>query len=413
MGDRGADPPGRATIADVARLAGVAKSTVSNYLRGRIPVAPETGLRIARAIDELDYQPAESARSLTARKRTLQRLDRGAEDVPALTTVGHVSVDFIARLDRLPAPADRVLAQDILKAVGGPAANVAAFAAGLCDRWALSTSLLTVVGNDLDSDWAVTELARRGVETITPSGGRAGRLARALVLVEPDGRRTIVAEQVNVGSVELDLFLAGQDRPRRPWCLHFEGFQIPDRLARVRSARAAGFRTSMDTAGLPGRWLASHWQEVFAAVDVLVIQAESLAGLAADGARARDALPWVEACAANAGRRPEIVILSDRTDGAYLIEKGRFVSHHRPTEIDIRDETGAADALVGTFLALWLHGVPPDTALTGACAAAQTVATAYGAQELRPTGADLAARMAVAGAAGPAAVAPDRSRDPA
>jgi ribokinase len=390
---------GRATIADVARRAGVAKSTVSNYLRGLIRVAPDTSLRIARAIAELEYQPAESARSLTSRKRTIQRLDRMEADVPALTTVGHVSVDFIARLDHLPSQEDRVVAQEILKAVGGPAANVAAFAAGLSDRWKVSSSILTVVGNDVDSDWAVTELARRGVETLTPSGRREGRLTRALVLVETDGRRTIVAETVSVGAVELDLFLAVHGRPNRPWCVHFEGFQIPAQLSRARVARKAGFRTSMDTTGLSGTWVAEHRDDIFSSFDVVVIQQESLAGLSGAPMEQNSTLEWLLKCAAGAKHWPEIVVVSHGVGGGYLIERGKTVSQCWNDGIEVRDETGAADALVGAFLALWLNGVPATAALNGACAAALLVATEFGAQELRPSGEAIAGRVQASSAA--------------
>lgn len=41
------------TIKDVARRAGVAPSTVSNYLTGNARVSPPTAKRIQEAIDEL------------------------------------------------------------------------------------------------------------------------------------------------------------------------------------------------------------------------------------------------------------------------------------------------------------------------------------------------------------------------
>lgn len=379
-----------ATIADVAQRAGVAKSTVSNYLSGLIRVAPVTGGRIAKAIAELDYRPAESARTLTSRKRTIQRLDRMDADVPALTTVGHVSVDFIARIDRVPSPEDRIMAREILKAVGGPAANVAAFAAGLSDRWKVACSLLTTVGNDVDSDWAITELARRTVDVLTPSGRGTGHLARALVLVEPDGRPTIVAEPVTVGGVELELFLATQTPRERKWCLHFEGFQVPQQLSRIVAAREAGFRTSMHTTGLPDKWLADHSDEMFAAFDVLAIQQETLAALPGCPSAVQDAVNWLVERAADAEYWPEAVIVSERLQGAYLLERGSPVTHCINNDFEVKDETGAGDALIGTFLALWLHDVPAAAALACACAAAGLVATEYGAQELRPSGADLA-----------------------
>ena len=53
-----------ATLFDVARLAGVSKSTVSNVIRGDVPVAHATRTRVERAIVDAGYRPNVIARSL-------------------------------------------------------------------------------------------------------------------------------------------------------------------------------------------------------------------------------------------------------------------------------------------------------------------------------------------------------------
>ncbi|OCA88022.1 LacI family transcriptional regulator [Bacillus sp. FJAT-27225] len=59
----------RVTIADVARLAGVSKSTVSQYLNKRyMYMSEETKMRIGQAIDTLGYHPNIIARSLKQRR---------------------------------------------------------------------------------------------------------------------------------------------------------------------------------------------------------------------------------------------------------------------------------------------------------------------------------------------------------
>ena len=55
------------TLNDVARRAGVSKSTVSNVVRGAAPVAPSTRRRVEGAISELGYRPNEVARALKQR----------------------------------------------------------------------------------------------------------------------------------------------------------------------------------------------------------------------------------------------------------------------------------------------------------------------------------------------------------
>ena len=57
-----------ATLADVARHAGVAASTVSYVLSGKRPVSEETRERVARSIQLLGYQPHAGARALASAK---------------------------------------------------------------------------------------------------------------------------------------------------------------------------------------------------------------------------------------------------------------------------------------------------------------------------------------------------------
>lgn len=54
----------KATIREVAKLAGVSPSTVSNYLNATANIAPKTAESIDKSIKELDYHPNIAARSL-------------------------------------------------------------------------------------------------------------------------------------------------------------------------------------------------------------------------------------------------------------------------------------------------------------------------------------------------------------
>jgi len=54
----------RATVRDVARLAGVSPKTVSNVVNGTFPVSPHTKVKVERALAELEYVPNLSARGL-------------------------------------------------------------------------------------------------------------------------------------------------------------------------------------------------------------------------------------------------------------------------------------------------------------------------------------------------------------
>ena len=54
-----------ATIYDVARTAGVSHATVSRFLRGYEGMRPGTRERVMQALEELDYRPNLTARTLT------------------------------------------------------------------------------------------------------------------------------------------------------------------------------------------------------------------------------------------------------------------------------------------------------------------------------------------------------------
>lgn len=60
-----------ATLADVAKLAGVSRSTVSNVVRRAEVVAPRTRRRVLAAIEQLDYRPNALARQLLRGRSTI------------------------------------------------------------------------------------------------------------------------------------------------------------------------------------------------------------------------------------------------------------------------------------------------------------------------------------------------------
>lgn len=411
MTEKPRDPGGRgsATIADVARLAGVAKGTVSNYLNGTAPVSDDIRARVGAAIETLAYEPSEIARSFTSRRRAGRAFDRLKPDTPRLTTVGYVSVDYIARLGAMPREGGRVMAPEIRKAVGGPAANVAAIAAGIGGDWSVACSLITAVGIDQDSDWAISELAGRGVDVITPVERREGRLSRALVLVGPGAKPAIVAEPLSLGRVDLARFVETSELDGRTWCIHMEGYQIPGQIDQMRRAREAGFLTAMHATGLPPAWLAGNADAMFAAHDLIVLQREALWHLPGCPADPQPALSWLAHRLRETGAAgPQVVILTLGKDGAAAVTRAGEIIRASALDVDAVDETGAGDALTGAFLALWVNGVAPADALRYACAAGSLVVTRTGAQELRPTSEDLM-RLVPSAARGAEMTATNRS----
>lgn len=89
----------RATIVDVAAMAGVSRQTVSRVLGRAGPVAEETRARVTSAIRELGYRPNQVARTLVQRRSCI--LGVSARDLNSPLTA-----PFIARLQALSRASD-------------------------------------------------------------------------------------------------------------------------------------------------------------------------------------------------------------------------------------------------------------------------------------------------------------------
>ncbi len=71
--------PGKATITDVAKRAGVSIGTVSRVVNGASNCRPDTRERVQRAVDALDYAPNHAARSL--KRRLTEQIELVVPDI--------------------------------------------------------------------------------------------------------------------------------------------------------------------------------------------------------------------------------------------------------------------------------------------------------------------------------------------
>jgi ribokinase len=369
--------PGRPTIRDVATMARVSTGTVSNVLTGRRAVRPATRQRIEQAIAALGYTPDLTARALIARRgRTAP--DHG-DGVPRLTCVGYVCADHVAHVGVLPHRGDRVTAFGIERKLGGRAANVAVTAAGLGPPWPVAVDLLSVMGEDAESDWAETVLAERSVRLLQASRVPGGRLSRCIILVEPDGRRTILNEPLQVGRTALAAWRAtiGAERLQ---ALFVQGDQVRS-LAELMASPAFAQLFSVTQIGsgdVEADWL-GRLAPLFSLV---VISREAAHRLLAGGGGTTD---LVERAAAALRGMAGMVALTLGPEGAVLICRGEVVARAAAPAVEVVDETGAGDTFTGVLTAALLHGEAPEAALAAAVRGGSAAVSVSGAQEHRLT----------------------------
>ncbi len=383
---------GSSTIRDVAHRAGVSVGTVSAVLNERSWVRVETRARVKRAIEELGYRPNTIARSLNARK-AWAAIEARQAGMPKLTTFGYISVDFTARVPVLPHRDDRITAFGIEKSLGGPAANVAVMAAALGGRFGVACELATAIGDDLDSEWALAELAARQVETIGVERRPGQRISRCVVLVEPNGTRTIVNEPFVLGERDVRAYIGNAPVAGQSHCVHLEGYQVPSLIESVVRARSAGFLASVQSTGLPESWRDTEaLDRLLGAFDVLFLNREVARSMARSDGNARALVTRLrELCLRASDRRGKsaLVFLTLGESGAVLLDPNGQTVHQPAPVVDVVDTTGAGDTFAGVFLATWLSGEPPQSALRYAVVASSHSVAVRSAQGLRPTAADL------------------------
>ncbi|GEO36403.1 ribokinase [Skermanella aerolata] len=373
----------RATIPDVARLAGVSIGTVSNVLNDTVPVADETRARVERAIARLGFVRNSHARSLIRTSRPARR--DGDVRTPRLVSVGYVSADYTAKVNALPHRDERATARTIDKSLGGPAANVAALAAGLGAPFAVQADLITVVGLDPESDWAMAEIVERGVGTSFIRRTPDRRLSRCLVIVEPSGGRTIVNEPFQFDKSDLDPLDGLDDPPDRRRCIHIEGYQVDSLRSRVAKLRAAGWTASIQATGLPASRLTEAGLAGLAdSFDVVIVNREAVR--TATGWRGSEAILCDRFAAIFSQRRAGPVVLTLGEKGALVLPPDRSGPVAVPAlPVEAVDTTGAGDAFTGIFLAVWLNTGDAVMAARHGCIGASLVVTRPTAQGLVPS----------------------------
>lgn len=315
---------------------------------------------------------------------------------PLLVAAGYLNIDVVARVPRLPAPDQRATAERIWRLLGGMAANAACSAAVLGSPWKAQVELLTVVGDDPDSDWALAEVKRRGVSTHWSMRRPGGHTPRCIILVEPNGQRVIVSEPIDFEDSLIARRVAHLESTGRARLLYVDGYRAPSALPALEAARSAGWRTSLDLDGLDAGWcneegfrrLVQTFDVLFANRNTVEAIWPGLFGGAGGQVAAAQALRAILFQHAAPGA-VLVVTLGDK--GALLIERDAVPRHVSALAVTPVDTTGAGDVFAGAFLLLLLHGETPAHAAQVAAAAAGLSTTGLGAQGRLPSAADVLA----------------------
>ena len=298
---------------------------------------------------------------------------------PAIVVVGSLNMDFVVRVNHLPAPGETVLGRDFQMIPGGKGANQACAAAKLAGS-SVPVRMIGRVGYDLFADHLRASLSAAGVDVTAIHATRAQPTGVALIWVDNTGQNSIVvASGANHEIVPAD---AAAMRPIFRGA-RFVLFQLETPLdtvaAALEAAHEEGARTILDPA--PAQPLS---RELLSHVDVLTPnESEACHLLRRPVTRVTpDEAPSLARELRDLG--PSTIVLKLGEQGCYCLE-GDFEKQVPGFRVDARDTTAAGDTFNAGLAVALAEGQSTEEALRFANAAAAISVTRLGAQASVPT----------------------------
>jgi ribokinase len=262
----------------------------------------------------------------------------------ALTVVGSINLDLVARVERLPRPGETISGAALQRFPGGKGANQAVAAA----RLGAQVRLVGAVGTDPLAEEALAGLRAAGVDLALQ---RAGSTGVALILVGADGENQIVVIPGANAAV----------RPVSPGGSVLCQLEVPDDVVAAAARKAEFFALN-----------AAPARSVDLVPDLLIVnQLEH-----------------------EVVSRGSLVAVTYGAHGAALFEDGVEVARAAPPAVEAVDGTAAGDAFAACLVVSLLEGRARDEALRRACAAGAIAASRLGAQPSLPGAGEVDAILA-------------------
>jgi ribokinase len=297
---------------------------------------------------------------------------------PIITVLGSLNMDFVVRVDELPAPGQTVLGRDFQMIPGGKGANQAC-AVGRIGAKTVQGYMIGRVGCDLFADQLKASLSAAGIDVSAVHATKEQPTGVALIWVDRRGQNSIVvASGANhaMTAAEVSGHRAAFQGAR--YALFQLEVPLPVVAAGLSVARQMGVRTILDPA--PAQSLPA---DLLANVDVLTPNEQEANLLLGRPAERIEENEYRRVAGALRGLGVRSVILKLGSRGALYFD-GDVEIFQPVFAVDAVDATAAGDIFNGA-LAVWLaEGKPMQVALRFAAAAAAISVTRIGAQSSVP-----------------------------
>jgi sulfofructose kinase len=285
--------------------------------------------------------------------------------------VGVITVDTIALVDKYPSADERVVAQEISRAGGGPAA-VAAVA---LSRLGIKSAIVGTIGDDADGKEVLRIFEKEGVDTSGISIGVSATAGSVIVASKEHSARAISTRQP---MVQAPINESAKKLIAQAQWVHVDHVGI-NRLAELGISRGNGPLISFD---------AGYGVETFdpITVDLFVPTDRQMAlrypgidlavALENDSMKAGNTVVATQGSAGSVGFSPE----------TGLVTAPGFT-------VDVMSTLGAGDVFHGALVAQLIHGFPLQAAMRRANAVAALSCTGLDGQSKIPTTTELDAYL--------------------
>ena len=285
--------------------------------------------------------------------------------------IGVVTIDTIALVDKYPSADERVVAQEISRAGGGPAA-VAAVA---LSRLGIKSAIIGTIGDDADGKEVLRIFEKEGVDTSGISLGTSATAGSVIVASKEHSARAISTRQP---MVQAPISEAAKKLITQAKWVHVDHVGI-NRLAELGISRGNGPLISFD---------AGYGVETFdpITVDLFVPTDRQMAlrypgidlavALENDSMKAGNTVVATQGSAGSAGFSPE----------TGLVTAPGFT-------VDVMSTLGAGDVFHGALVAQLIQGFPLQEAMRRANAVAALSCTGLDGQSKIPTTTELDAYL--------------------